>query len=175
MDCSPPGSSVHGLPQARILEWVAISISMSPASPALAVPPGRHIFCTLSQRQVYTFIKVSFINQIMSFLGFHDNICSLNILTTQCNIHHIQIHWASLTAQMVKNLLPGFNPWVEKILGGGHGNPLQYSYLENPMDRGAWWATVHGVPKSQTRLRDQAQHIQIDTTQFKQHKQQQQQ
>ena len=30
---------------------------------------------------------------------------------------------------------------------GGHGNPLQYSCLENPMDRGAWWATVHGVAK----------------------------
>ena len=36
--------------------------------------------------------------------------------------------------------------------GGGHGNPLQYSCLENPMDRGAWWATVHGVAKSQSRL-----------------------
>ena len=35
---------------------------------------------------------------------------------------------------------------------GGHGNPLQYYCLENPMDRGAWWATVHGVAKSQTRL-----------------------
>ena len=38
--------------------------------------------------------------------------------------------------------------------GGGHGNPLQYSCLKNPMDRGAWQATVHGVPKSQTRLSD---------------------
>ena len=36
--------------------------------------------------------------------------------------------------------------------GGGHGNPLQYPCLENPMDRGAWWATVHGVTKSWTRL-----------------------
>ena len=36
--------------------------------------------------------------------------------------------------------------------GGGNGNPLQYSCLENPTDRGAWWATVHGVAKSQTRL-----------------------
>jgi len=36
--------------------------------------------------------------------------------------------------------------------GGGNGNPLQYSYLGNPMDRGAWWATVHGVAKSETRL-----------------------
>ena len=38
--------------------------------------------------------------------------------------------------------------------GGGHGNPLQYSCLENPMDRGAWQATVHGVAKSWKRLSD---------------------
>ena len=38
--------------------------------------------------------------------------------------------------------------------GGGNGNPLQSSCLENPMDRGAWWATVHGVTKNQTRLSD---------------------
>ena len=44
--------------------------------------------------------------------------------------------------------------------GGGHGNRLQYSCLENPMDRGAWWATVHGVTKSQTRLkRLSTQHV----------------
>ena len=34
--------------------------------------------------------------------------------------------------------------------GGGHGNPLRCSCLENPMDRGAWWAIIHGVAKSQT-------------------------
>jgi len=34
--------------------------------------------------------------------------------------------------------------------GGGNGNPLQYSCLENPMDRGAWWATVHGAAESGT-------------------------
>ena len=38
------------------------------------------------------------------------------------------------------------------ILGEGNGTPLQYSCLENPMDGGAWWAAVHGVEKSQTRL-----------------------
>ena len=38
--------------------------------------------------------------------------------------------------------------------GEGNGNPLQYLYLENPMDQGAWWATVHGVAKSRTRLSD---------------------
>ena len=40
--------------------------------------------------------------------------------------------------------------------GRGHGNPLQYSCLENPMDRGAWQSTVHRVAKSQTRLNDRA-------------------
>ena len=38
------------------------------------------------------------------------------------------------------------------LFGEGNGNPLQYSCLENPMDRGAWWATVPGVAKSQTKL-----------------------
>ena len=38
--------------------------------------------------------------------------------------------------------------------GGGHGNPLQYSCLENRMDRGAWWATVQRVAQSQTQLSD---------------------
>ena len=39
--------------------------------------------------------------------------------------------------------------------GGGHDKPFQYSCLENPMDRGAWWITAHGVTKSQTRLKQQ--------------------
>ena len=38
--------------------------------------------------------------------------------------------------------------------GRGNGNPLQDAFLENPMDRGAWWATVHEVAESQTRLSD---------------------
>jgi len=48
----------------------------------------------------------------------------------------------------------GFDPWVRKIPREGNGNPLQYSCLENTMDGGAWQATVHGVPKSLTGLRD---------------------
>ena len=48
----------------------------------------------------------------------------------------------------------GFDPWVGKIPGGGNGNPLQYSCLGNPTDRGAWWATVHRVTESDmTKLR----------------------
>ena len=47
-----------------------------------------------------------------------------------------------------ESLIPGWGGFP----GGGHGNPLQCSCLENPMDRGAWWATVHGVTNSWTRL-----------------------
>ena len=42
----------------------------------------------------------------------------------------------------------GLIPALGRSLGGGNGNPLQYSCQENSMDRGAWWATVHGVTKS---------------------------
>ena len=47
---------------------------------------------------------------------------------------------------------PGFHPWFQKYPGEGHGNQLQYSCLENSMDRGDWWATVYGIAKSQTWL-----------------------
>ena len=47
----------------------------------------------------------------------------------------------------------GFNPWVRKDLWRRASNPLQYSFLENPMDKGAWQATDHGVAKSRTQLK----------------------
>ena len=54
---------------------------------------------------------------------------------------------------MAKNLPAMQKTWVRSLgkedsPGGGHGNPLQYSSLENPMDRGAWWATAHGVTEA---------------------------
>ena len=42
--------------------------------------------------------------------------------------------------------------------GGGHSNPVQYSCLENPMDRGAWWTMVHGVTKRRTQLKQLSMH-----------------
>ena len=47
----------------------------------------------------------------------------------------------------------GSVPGSGRSPGGGNGNPLQYSCLENPMDREAWWTTVHRVEKSQIRLK----------------------
>ena len=55
----------------------------------------------------------------------------------------------------------GLIPGLGRSPGGGHGNPLQYSFQENPMDWGAWRATFHGVTKSQTRLSNSAQHISL--------------
>ena len=68
---------------------------------------------------------------------------------------------ASQVALVVKNCLPmqvevrnvGLIPGSGRSPGRGHGNPLQYSCLENPIDRVAWWATVHRVAKSWTRLK----------------------
>ena len=62
---------------------------------------------------------------------------------------------ASFLAQMVKASdcnegEPGSIPGRGRSSGEGNGHPLQYSCLENSMDGGAWWATVHGVAKSQT-------------------------
>ena len=71
----------------------------------------------------------------------------------------LQYSWASLVAQLVKNLPAMWENWVQSLgwedpLEKRNGNPLQYSCLENPMDRGAWGATVYGVTKSLTRLSD---------------------
>ena len=49
---------------------------------------------------------------------------------------------------------PGSTPGSGRSPGEGIGNSVQYSYLENSMDRGAWWVTVHGIAKSQTQPSD---------------------
>ena len=74
---------------------------------------------------------------------------------------HSGLYPASQVALVVKNLPAnsgdlrnvGLIPGLERSPGEGNGNPAQYSCLENPMDRGAWQATVHGVAKCQTQLK----------------------
>ena len=73
--------------------------------------------------------------------------CLQNLVATKCR--------ASLVAQMVKNPSAMWETWgsipeLGRSPGGGHGTPLQYSCLENPMDRGAWQAAVHGVTELDT-------------------------
>ena len=69
----------------------------------------------------------------------------------------VWLRWAYQVALVVKNTSvnagdigdAGLISGLGRSLREGHGNPLQYSYLENPKDRGAWWTTVHGVTQSQ--------------------------
>ena len=68
-------------------------------------------------------------------------------------------HCLRVVFQMVKNLVCNAGnvvsiPGLGRFPGLGHSNPLQYSCLENPMDRAAWWATVQGVTKRRKRLSD---------------------
>ena len=63
-----------------------------------------------------------------------------------------QLRGCSLRASTWDEVDPGSIPGLGRSPGEGNGNPFQYSCLENSMDGGAWWATVHGVTKSQTRL-----------------------
>ena len=68
-----------------------------------------------------------------------------------------------LTCQCRRPKRLGFDPWVRKNPGGGHGHPLQCSFLENLMERGAWQSTVHGVAKSQAQLKQLSMHAHVHT------------
>ena len=62
------------------------------------------------------------------------------------------------TRQCRRRKRHGFDSWVRKFSWRRDGNPLQYSCLENPMDRGAWQATIHWLTKSQTQLKQLSRH-----------------
>ena len=96
MDCSPPGSSVHGIFQARVLEWGAIAFS------------GGCLHTCLNHLVIWDFITFP-------------------------------------TAVSARDL--GLISGLGRSPGEGNGIPFQYSWLENPMDRGAWQATVHRVTR----------------------------
>ena len=66
----------------------------------------------------------------------------------QAAVHEVAKSWAQLSDFTSLTPLASYF-----ITGEGNVNPLQYSCLENPMDRGAWWAMVHGVTESWTRLK----------------------
>ena len=84
----------------------------------------------------------------------------MHVLGESLQIGCLILYWASLVAQSVKN-----PPAMQETAcstgdpGEGNGTPLQYYCLGNSMDRRAWWATVHAVTKSQTRLKHAHTHI----------------
>ena len=90
------------------------------------------------------------------------------------NVSFYQLTWgshgSSQVALVVKNSPAsagdigdaGSIPGSRRSPGVGNGNPLQYSCLENPVDRAAWWATIHGVAKSQTQLEQLSTFLHVD-------------
>ena len=185
MDCSLPDSSVHGILQARILECVAMPSSrevrrslpdpvIKPVclpSPGLAgrffcLPsPGLagRFFTTRATWRAHSFSQwLSIHIPANSVQGFPFSTFSSTLVISYLSVIAIWtcLRWYFMGfpgGTMVKNLpakgsVPGLGwfPW------GGNGNPLQYSCLGNPMDKEAWWATVHGVAKSRTWLSDRA-------------------
>ena len=124
MDCSLPGSSVHGIFQASVPEWGAIAFSDLYATLVIkrfaGGSDGKESACNLEDPD------------LIPGLGFP---CSSVGKVFACNAGDL-----------------GSIPGSGSSPGEGNGNPLQYSCLENPMDRGAQQATAHGVAKSQTLL-----------------------
>ena len=68
---------------------------------------------------------------------------------------------------MFSKFAENYNHWAIVPFGEGSGNPLQCSCLENPMDRGAWWASIYGVTQSRTQLKRLSSSITIGCKKFK--------
>ena len=88
----------------------------------------------------------------------------LESLSIPCQCLYLCHYWGFPGGSLCKESAchagnPGLIPEWGRSPREGHGNPLQYSCLEKSMDRGAWWATVHGVPENQTQLSDQHFHF----------------
>ena len=131
MVCSPPGSSVHAIFQARILEWVAMPSSKG----STWLRDGTHISCIASPKLLYHLIHQGKSACVCVCVCVCVCIIDMNI----CNIliYTYIDRWASLVAQLVKNPLkcrrPQSNSWAQKIPGTGHRLPTPV-FLGFPSD-----------------------------------------
>ena len=130
MDRSLPGSSVHGIFQARVLEWGAIAFSEKNCPDSLFNKCCWENWSTRRQWHPTPVLLPGKSHGWRSLVG-----CS---------------PWGHQESDTTERLHFHFSL---SCTGEGNGNPLQCSCLENPRDRGAWWAAVYGVAQSQTRLK----------------------
>ena len=150
VDCSPPGYSVHGILQARILEWVTIPFSRGSSWPRI----GSQVSHT-AEKLFTIWATMEALNPSHGLMQILSDCPDLNFA------HHYQ------GVLVVKNIPTkvwdireaGLNSGSERSPGEINSNPLQYCLKKNPMDRGNWQVTVHGVAKSQTRLKQCSTHI----------------
>ena len=130
-------------------------------SPPKGGLPRRRCHFSVSKNEVWGFPGRSLVKNLRANEGDE---CSLPLLGQSPWRREWQptlvFLWASQVAQLVKNLPAnagdkrdaGLIPVSGRSPGQGNGSPLQCSCLENPVEKGAWWATVRGVKKSQTKL-----------------------
>ena len=133
MDCSLPGSSVHGILRTRILEWVVMS-----SSRVSSLPRDR------------TCIFYAYLHWQVDSLPPVPPRKSLDILVLRCKYVLLRSFCGSSDGKesACNAADSGSIPGPGRSPEEGNSFPLQYSCLENPMDRGAWWAAVHEVTKS---------------------------
>ena len=131
MDCSLPGSSIHGIFQARVLEWGAIAYSM------------RKVYSYKFSERVFIFFFWIYLKYTSYLVIFFD--CRLGF-PSPFHWHYSYLRVFALHVGLDSN-------FSLSCIGEGNGNPLQCSCLENPRDEGAWWAAIHWVAQSQTRLK----------------------
>ena len=156
MDCSRPGLPVHH----QLLELVQTLVpSTRWCHPTISSSVVPFSSCPQSFSESGSFPMSWFFTSGGQSIGALASVLPVNIQDWLCwGLHK---NWASQMVPVVKNLTAnagdirdaGSGPASGRFPGGRHGNPLQYSWLEIPMDRGAWWATVHGVTKSWTWLK----------------------
>ena len=176
VDSSLPGSSVHGICQARILEWVAIPFcressrtrteSMSPTLQAGSLPsepPGKPLYFRvkfyLNKRwEAWVWgrgrgsVNEPWFNKHWDFQV--TGVGSEKAMAPHSSTLAWKIPWMEEPARLKSmGLRRVGHDWATSLslsllcTGEGNGNPLEYSCLENPRDRGAWWAAVYGVAK----------------------------
>ena len=176
MDCSPPGSSVHGISQARVLEWGAIAFSRGILTLYLN---GK--IKLVSRREILIFVEPPV---LLKLLRKCELLSCVQLFGTpmDCSQPDSSVHgtfqsrileWVAIPSPRgssqprdwtrISHIVDRFfTIWATRedqteplilqyyFLASIDGTPLQYSCLENPMDRGAWWAVVHGVTQSDT-------------------------
>ena len=139
MNCSPPGSSVHGILQARILDWVAISFSECYIG--FTLKSYSHPVEILKYSPRFLQIPGSLHSLGRTLLPFPVPSELFHSLIPHIHLLLSSLQWSTREIQLA-------------FLNFPNSNLLQYSCLESFMNRGAWWATVHGISKSQTWLSD---------------------
>ena len=151
MDCSPPGSSAHGIFQARVLEWGAIAFSDS-------IFKGIKLYFYVFEYAtlffwllVHTFSLEDVIHPKMYPIYVFSYLSIISLSHTYTCMYGLS-WWLSGKGPVCQAGDTGSISGSGRSPGEGNDNPLQCSCLENPMDRGAWWAAVHGVTKGPTRL-----------------------